>query len=73
MATPAPVFTDTSSAVALDFNGLLDPLYDRLDAIALQVTEGLDTTVAAFERLQDAVPDTIGSTSVSGSVSVGAG
>jgi hypothetical protein len=74
LAVPIEVYDKIREILeALDLNGLLDPLYDRLDAIALQVTEGLDTTVAAFERLQDALPDTIGSTSVSGSVSVGAG
>jgi hypothetical protein len=56
---------------ALDLNALLDPLLDRLDAIAAQVSEGLEGTVDSFERLQEALPSQVGSTSVSGSVSVG--
>jgi len=58
---------------ALDLRGLLGPLLDQLDAIALGVAGGLDATVAAFERLQDALPDRVGSTSLSGSASVSAG
>lgn len=58
---------------ALDINALLTPLYDRLDAIAGQVSDGLEGTVGAFEDLQDALPGQVGSTSISGSASVSVG
>ena len=58
---------------ALNLNDLLGPLYDRLDAIAGQVSTGLEGTVTSFEGLQEALPSQIGSTSISVSASVSAG
>lgn len=74
LAAPIDIFNSVMDLLrALDLNGLLGPLYDRLDAIALQVSEGLDGTVESFEGLQDALPGQIGSTSISGSISIGGG
>ncbi|HYJ84703.1 MAG TPA: hypothetical protein VEW46_01445 [Pyrinomonadaceae bacterium] len=74
MATPLQIY-DTLMGLfeQLDLNALLQPLFDQLDNIAKQVDEGLTGTVDSFGRLQDALPDTIGSTSLSASVSVSAG
>jgi hypothetical protein len=58
---------------ALQVQTLLAPLFDQLDAIAAQVSQGLGDTVAAFQRLQDALPDQVGSTSVSAGASVSVG
>jgi hypothetical protein len=44
----------------------------QLDAIASQLDAGLEGTCASFKRLQDALPDQIGSTSLSVSVSASA-
>lgn len=52
----------------LQFAGLLDPIFDQLDALALQVDEGLDGTVVAFEKLQAALPSGGGGSSASASV-----
>lgn len=54
----------------LDPRGLLDPVFDQLDTLARQVDEGLDETVDAFERLQDALPSGGGGSSASVSASV---
>jgi hypothetical protein len=48
-------------------------LFEQLDAISAQVDTGLEDTVVAFKRLQDALPSQVGSTSISGSVSVAVG
>ncbi len=74
LETPIEIFeTILDSLEALDLNVLLDPLLDRLDAIAAQVSDGLEGTVESFERLQEALPSHVGSTSVGGSVSVSVG
>lgn len=52
----------------LSLDGLLAPILDQLDVIAREVDEGLDKTVTAFERLQDALP--AGGGGSQGSVSV---
>jgi hypothetical protein len=74
LATPIEIFdlvlTDLER---LDVSSLLTPLFDQLDAIAAQVDTGLEGTVVAFKRLQDALPSQVGSTSVSGSASVSVG
>jgi phage-related protein len=49
---------------------LLRPVYDQLDRIASEVDEGLAETVTSFHALQDALPDHVGSTSLTASVSV---
>jgi hypothetical protein len=46
-------------------------VFDELDRLAAQVSTGLDHTATAFRELQDALPDQVGSTRVSVSVSVG--
>ena len=72
LATPTQIFDSIVGTISgLDLGVLLDPLYIRLDAIAEQVSVGLEDTVTAFGRLQDALPAQVGSTSVSASASVG--
>lgn len=74
VATPQAIFDDILQAFeALRVGELVAPLLDQLDGIAAQVDSGLEDTVGAFRRLQDALPDRIGSTSltVSASASVG--
>lgn len=55
----------------LDVAALIAPLRTQLDEIARQVHDGLDETVGAFERLQDALPSGGGGSSASVSVAVG--
>ena len=72
LAAPTQIFASIRGSIGgLDLGAILDPLFARLDAIAGQVSVGLDDTVTAFGRLQDALPGQIGSTSVSASASVG--
>ncbi|HEY0994213.1 MAG TPA: hypothetical protein VGD80_44465 [Kofleriaceae bacterium] len=55
----------------LSFDHLLTPVFDALDGLAGEVSTGLDETVEAFKRLQQALPSgsgTSGSLTVSGSV-----
>lgn len=74
LAVPITVYDEIMELLrALDINTLLTPLYDRLDAIAGQVSSGLDGTVDAFQGLQDALPDKVGSITVTASASVGSG
>lgn len=74
VATPQAIFDDILGAFeALEVEALVRPLLDQLDAIAGQVDTGLEETVTAFRRLQDALPDKIGSTSLSASASVSVG
>ena len=54
----------------LNISALLGPVLDALDNIALQVDQGLDETVEAFKRLQEALPPPGGGSSGSVSVSV---
>jgi len=66
MATPVQIYKTLMGLFEqLDLNALLQPLFDLLDTIARQVHDGLTETVDSFSRLQDALPDTVGSTSVS--------
>jgi hypothetical protein len=72
LATPIQIYENVLGLFAqLDLTALLAPLYQLLDDIAKQVHEGLTETVDSFSRLQDALPDSVGSTSVAASVSVG--
>jgi hypothetical protein len=72
LARPIEVYRSLVDAFAqLDVEALAAPLLDQLDEIARQVDEGLDETVEAFKRLQDALPSRVGSTSISASASVG--
>jgi hypothetical protein len=71
---PLSVYDEILAAFGtLDLTVLLTPILDRLDAIALQVDEGLDNTVAAFERLQEALPPPGGGSSISVDVGVSVG
>ena len=74
LETPLAIYDEILAAFAtLDLNVLLTPLLDRLDAIALQVDVGLDDTVAAFERLQEALPPPGGGSSVAVDIGVSVG
>lgn len=70
---PTEIYDGIAGALAaIDLAAILAPLRARLDAIAADVATGLEDTVAAFGRLQGALPDRVGSTSLSASASVGA-
>jgi hypothetical protein len=55
----------------LDVEVLLAPVIAQVDGLVDKVEAGLEETIVAFEHLQAALPSQVGSTSVSGSVSVG--
>jgi hypothetical protein len=55
----------------LNVETLLEPVLDQLDVIAEGVSTGLDDTVTAFERLQEALPASSGGGSASVAVGVG--
>ena len=55
---------------ALNIQALLAPLLTTLDDLSSKVEKGLDDTTGSFTRLQDALPDQVGSTSISASASV---
>jgi hypothetical protein len=72
LATPLAIYDDLLAELSrLDVAALIAPLRAQLDDIARQVDEGLDRTVASFERLQDALPSGGGGSSVDVSVEVG--
>ena len=74
MATPLEIYDTLVGLLGqLDLNTLLAPLFDQLDDIAKQVNEGLDETVTSFRRLQDSLPATVGSTSVTAGASASVG
>ncbi len=69
---PLAVFDELLAELSrLDVAALIAPLRSQLDEIARQVHDGLDETVGAFERLQDALPSGGGGSSVNVSVAVG--
>jgi hypothetical protein len=71
LATPLAAYDEIVAQLGrLDIESLLAPVLDQTDAIALQVDEGLTGTVDAFQRLRDALPDRVGSTELSVSVTV---
>jgi hypothetical protein len=71
LAVPLAIVDDILDAfAALDLNALLAPILDQLDVLAHDVDDGLDRTVTAFKRLQDALP--AGGGGSSGSVSISA-
>lgn len=73
LKTPLEIYADVLSVLeSLDLGDLLTPVLDVLDNLSEKVTSGMTDTSTAFIRLQDALPDQVGGTSVSGSVSVGA-
>ena len=66
LESPLAIYDDILGELRkIDPRGLLTPVYDQLDEIALEVDSGLDETVAAFKRLQDALPSGGGGSSVS--------
>jgi hypothetical protein len=70
LASPLAIYDHVLGELAkLDLGSLLGPVLDQLDAIALQVDVGLDETVEAFERLQQALPAGGGGSSASVSIS----
>ncbi len=71
---PVAIYDHVLAQLAqLDVEVLLQPVLLQLDAIALAIDLGLEDTVTAFERLQDALPEPGGGLSVSVSVDVGFG
>jgi len=73
LKTPLAIYDDIMQALEqLDLEGLLTPVLDVLDTIAAKVDKGLDDTADSFSRLQQALPDKVGSTSISASASVSA-
>ena len=71
LKTPSEVFQDILAALQMiDLQNLLKPILDVLDSLSQKVNTGLADTTEAFTRLQDALPDQIGSTSTSQPVSV---
>ncbi|HKB67960.1 MAG TPA: hypothetical protein VKC61_19025 [Pyrinomonadaceae bacterium] len=72
LEAPLQIYDTILNAISqLDIERLLAPLLDLLDNIAKQVDEGLDETVAAFQRLQDSLPAPGGGGSASASIGVG--
>ncbi|MFT5899116.1 MAG: hypothetical protein ACI97K_001766 [Glaciecola sp.] len=71
LETPIEVFGKVlASLQMIDLQNLLKPILDVLDSLSQKVSQGLDDTTDSFERLQDALPDQVGNTSISVSVSV---
>ncbi|HEU4729885.1 MAG TPA: hypothetical protein VFT22_18440, partial [Kofleriaceae bacterium] len=71
LAVPLAIVDEILAAfAALDLNALLAPVFDALDVLAGEIDDGLDRTVTAFTRLQDALPG--GGGGSSGSVSISA-
>jgi len=72
LESPLAIYDTILNAIGqLNVSTLLEPVLNVLDEIALQVDQGLDETVAAFERLQQSLPPPGGGSSASASVSVG--
>lgn len=72
LETPLAIYDEIVAALGrIDPGALLSPLLDLLDSLAHDVDAGLDETVVAFKRLQDALPAGGGGSSVSVSASVG--
>lgn len=55
---------------ALNIQTLMGPVLDQIDRIAEQVNQGLDSTVGAFQRLQQALPSGGGGSVLSVAVSI---
>jgi hypothetical protein len=71
LATPLAIYDEIMALLeSLDIGHLMEPVLDQIDAIVLQVDEGLTGTVDSFQRLQDALPDRVGSTELSVSATV---
>lgn len=71
LEAPLAIYDTILSAIhQLDLEHLMAPLLELLDNIARQVDEGLDETVAAFQRLQQSLPSSSGGGSGSASLEV---
>jgi hypothetical protein len=71
LESPLAIYDTIVNAIRpLNVDTLLTPVLDALDDIALQVDQGLDETVEAFTRLQEALPAPGGGSAVSASISV---
>ncbi len=71
LADPLAIYREIVDALdMLNVQALMTPVLDLLDSIAHDVDAGLDNTVTAFERLQDALPAGGGGSSVSVEVTV---
>lgn len=66
LADPVAIYGEIVEAIdALNVQALMAPVLDLLDSVAHDVDAGLDDTVTAFRRLQDALPAGGGGSSVS--------
>ena len=66
LADPVLIYNEIVDAIdALNVQALMAPVLDLLDNVAHDVDAGLDDTVTAFRRLQDALPAGGGGSSVS--------
>jgi hypothetical protein len=71
LESPLAIYDTVVDAIRpLNIDALLTPVLDALDDIAQQVDQGLDETVDAFKRLQEALPAPGGGSAGSASVSV---
>jgi hypothetical protein len=72
LRAPIEIYERLLSLLAsLDVEVLLAPVIAQVGGLIDRAEAGLETTIVAFEGLQAALPSRVGSTSVSGSVSVG--
>lgn len=70
LATPIDIFEDLLSSLELiDLQELLKPILEVLDNLSQKVSDGLADTTASFKQLQEALPNQVGSTSITVSIS----
>ncbi len=69
LETPLALYNEVLGALdSIDLQNVLKPVLDSLEDLAVQVDEGLASTLTAFEHLQDALPGGGGGSSSSASV-----